>query len=97
MPIPSQRVRKVLTLSSKMKSAAHSPRLAAAIANWTATLDLPVPGAPTKSVLVPFSMPPPSSSSSAARPLGMRVWVSGDWCSAATSRGNTCRPPRTIL
>jgi hypothetical protein len=32
----------------------------AASANCTAIVDLPVPGAPTKSVLVPVSMPPPS-------------------------------------
>ena len=84
-------------LSSKMKNAAHSPRCAAAIANCAARLDLPVPGAPTSSVLVPFSMPPPSSASSAATPLPSLDWTSGGACSAATSRGKTCRPPRTIL
>ena len=44
MPMPSQRVRRVLMLSSKMNSAARSPRRAAAIANCTASVDLPVPG-----------------------------------------------------
>ena len=70
MPMPAQRVRSVLMLSSKMNSAAHSPRSRGRQRELHATVDLPVPGAPTNSVLVPFSMPPPSRSSSAAMPLG---------------------------
>ena len=59
----------VCGLSSKMNNAARWPRPAAAAANCAASVDLPVPAAPTISVLVPSSMPPPSSASSSAMPL----------------------------
>ena len=64
MPSPSRRLSIVLIVSSNMNIAVFSPRSAAAVANWAARVDLPVPAAPTTSVLVPRSMPPPSSVSS---------------------------------
>ena len=50
-------------------SATRSPRSAAATAQWLASADLPVPAGPISSVLVPRCSPPPSSASSAGRPL----------------------------
>ena len=70
MPSPSQRDSSVVGLSSKTNSAARWPRSAAAVANWAASVDLPVPAAPTISVLVPSSRPPPSSASSAGDAAG---------------------------
>ena len=52
-----------------MNRAAFWPRAAAAATNCAASDDLPVPAAPTISVLVPRSMPPPSSVSISAMPL----------------------------
>ena len=85
----AQREMSVLGLSSKMNMAACCPRAAAAAANWAASVDLPVPAAPTMSVLVPSSMPPPSKASIAGIPLAS-LPDAGLWrCSDATSRGKT--------
>ena len=61
MPRPLQRVNNVLGLSSNMNMIDLSPRPAAATQNCAAIVDLPVPAPPTISVLVPSSIPPPSS------------------------------------
>ncbi len=64
-PSCPQRVNSVSGLSSKMNERRAADRVhAAATANCAANVDLPVPAAPTMSVLVPSSMPPPSSASS---------------------------------
>ena len=58
--------------------------------NCAAIVDLPVPAPPTISVLVPSSMPPPSSASSSGIARRQLRRVALTWrCSAATSRGNT--------
>ena len=44
MPRPAVRRSIVSRLSSKVKTAARSPRLAAALAYWIASVDLPTPG-----------------------------------------------------
>ena len=93
MPTPLQRVNSVFGLSSNMNMIDFCPRLAAATQNCAAIVDLPVPAPPTISVLVPSSMPPPSRSSSSATPDGSFAHVLSPRCSAATSRGNTSRPP----
>ena len=59
----------VWTDSSKRNIALFWPRAAAAETNSAASVDLPTPAAPTMSVLVPPSMPPPSSASRAGSPL----------------------------
>jgi hypothetical protein len=56
-------------------------------------MDLPVPAAPTMSVLVPCSTPPPSSASISAMPLASFLRVAALRCSAATRRGYTSMPP----
>ena len=63
----AQRDSSVWGRSSKMNMAARWPRAAAAAANCAASVDLPVPAAPTISVLVPSSSPPPSRASSSGR------------------------------
>ncbi|MNN26878.1 hypothetical protein D3C81_1403980 [compost metagenome] len=55
--------------SSKMNSAAFSPRATAAAANTMAISDLPVPAGPRIKVLEPVSIPPPSSASISRMPL----------------------------
>ena len=54
---------------SKMNKAELWPRTAAASTNFAASEDFPVPAAPTMSVLVPRSMPPPSNESISTMPL----------------------------
>ena len=90
------RLNRVFLLSSKMNIAVRSPRSAALAANSAAMVDLPVPAAPCTSVLVPRSRPPPISESSPAMLLRRRSRLELWRCSAATRRGNTRRPPRSI-
>ncbi|MNR46349.1 hypothetical protein D3C85_1653020 [compost metagenome] len=55
--------------SSKINSAAFSPRATAAAAKTIEINDLPVPAGPRISVLEPVSMPPPSRASISRMPL----------------------------
>ena len=72
MPSPAERDSSVWIDSSKRNIALLCPRAAAAETNNEASVDLPTPAAPTMSVLVPASIPPPRSASRAARPLASR-------------------------
>ena len=65
---PSVRSRMVSSRSSKAKIAARSPRAAAALAYWMASVDLPLPAGPRRTALVPYWRPPPSRASSSALP-----------------------------
>src|SRR5690606_15102072 len=64
--------------------------------NWSATVDLPVPGGPINSVDVPRSIPPPRSLSSSATPLPRLSRSKLARCSDAVRRGKTSRPPGRI-
>ena len=57
-------------VNAKDDAQGQTPLMFAAAANRAASVDLPVPAAPTMSVLVPSSMPPPSSASSSGMSLG---------------------------
>jgi hypothetical protein len=67
--MPAQRVSKVLMLSSKMKQRSALAAAGGGQRELHGNRRLAGARAPTKSVLVPFSRPPPSRSSSASMPL----------------------------
>jgi hypothetical protein len=61
MPKLSQRLRRVVVLSSKEYMQTFFPRAAAAAANCAASDDLPIPGGPTIITLNPHGIGPPMS------------------------------------
>jgi hypothetical protein len=100
MPRPDKRARIRAFDSSKLNTAAWSPRSAAAPAYCSAIVDLPLPGGPISSVDVPRSTPPPSSWSSNATPLATCSRLNSTPESALVMRGKdqqTAMPNHEVL
>ena len=97
MPSPSSRLNSVFALSSKMNSAACSPRSAALRAEQRGEGRLAgARGALRSACWCRARGRRRAACRAPRRPLGRRSRLDSPRCSAATRRGNTSSPPRRI-